>query len=47
MFEALGAKAHVKDTDDQLSGVGFSLTRRNDLVVKVKGATERVLRVKF
>ena len=47
VFEALGAKAHVKDTDDQLSGVGFSLTRRNDLVVKVKGATERVLRVKF
>lgn len=47
VFEALGEKAHVKDVDDQLSGVGFSLTKRNDLIIKVKGATERVVKVKF
>lgn len=47
VLEALASKAHVLETDDQLSGIGFSSTLRNDLVVKVKGATERVLKIKF
>lgn len=47
VFEALGSKMHVEDVEDQLSGIGFSATKHNDLIVKVKGASERVIRVKF
>lgn len=47
VFEALGSKMHVEDVEDQLSGIGFSATKRNDVLLKVKGTSERVIRVKF
>jgi hypothetical protein len=47
VFEALGREMKVEPSDDQLSGLGFSSTQRNNVVVKLEGHTSRIIRVTF
>lgn len=47
VFEALGSRMRVEQTPNQLSGVGFSSTQRNSVVVEVEGKTKRVMKLNF
>lgn len=47
VFEALGSRMKAPYCDDQLSGIGFSTTKRDDIVVRVTGATKRMFKIKF
>lgn len=47
VFEVLGGKLKVEPAEKQLSGVGFSSTQRNSVLCKVKGKTERVVKINF
>lgn len=47
VFEILGSKLAVPESDKQLSGLGFSSTKRAEVLIKVIGSTERVVKVKF
>jgi len=47
VFEALGSRMKVQPSDNQLSGLGFNMTERNELLVKVKGKANQVIKVIF
>lgn len=47
VFEILGNKLKVPEASDQMSGLGFSSTIRNSVVLKVTGKFSRVVRVEF
>lgn len=47
VFEVLGSKLKVKQSDKQLSGLGFSSTQKNHLICKVEGKFKRVVKVNF
>ncbi len=46
-FEVLSSKLKAKTCNEQLSGVGFSSTLRNEVLVKVNGSFKRVIKVVF
>lgn len=47
VFEVLGSRLKCEPSNDQLSGLGFSVTKRNELTCKVSGTMNRTLKVLF
>ncbi len=47
VFEVLGSKMKVEDSDSQLSGLGFSSTVRNSVLCKVTGSFTRTIKINF
>lgn len=47
VFEMLGDKMQCEVTDTQLSGIGFSSTKRDEIICKVTGNFTRTLKIKF
>ena len=47
VFEMLGERTKVQPTHDQLSGLGFSSTKRDEVTIRVTGKTKRTFLVKF
>lgn len=47
VFEVLSAKMKCDNSEEQLSGLGFSSTQRNEIICKVDGNFTRTLKIKF
>ena len=46
-MEIVGSRMRTEVTEDQMSGLGFSSTQRNSLIVRVSGAFTRILKINF
>lgn len=47
VFEVLSSKMKTAESDNQLSGLGFSSTKENSLLCRVTGSFNRTLKIKF
>ncbi len=47
VFEVLGSKMKTEESDNQLSGLGFSSTQRNHVFCRVAGSFNRVIKITF
>lgn len=47
VMEVLGMTNMIEPTENQLSGLGFNATVRNELIVRLQGSFKRVIKIKF
>lgn len=47
VLEVLGNTTMLEPSDKQLSGLGFNATVKDELIVKLKGSHQRVIKIKF
>lgn len=47
VFEILGSMMKTEESDKQLSGIGFSTTKRGNILCKVEGTFTRVIKLMF
>ena len=47
VLEMVGAKMKTEESDNQLSGLGFSSTQRNSVLCRVKGSFTRLVKITF
>lgn len=47
VFEVLGAQLKTIESDQQLSGLGFSTTKPDTVVCRVSGSFNRIIKIKF
>jgi hypothetical protein len=47
VFEVLGSQMKTEESDNQLSGLGFSSTQRNHVFCKVSGTFNRIIKLTF
>lgn len=47
VIEMVGAKMRTEEAVDQLSGLGFSSTQRNEVLARVKGSFTRTVKITF
>ena len=47
VFEVLGNKMTVASSNNQLSGLGFSFTQPDEIIIKVSGSFNRTIKVQF
>ena len=47
VFEVIGSKLRLPESREQMSGIGFSSTKRDSLICRVKGSFTRTIKITF